>query len=628
MAEKQTERAETATVPPRPDMGAASQTPPKTLRIATTLRLGERVLVGCEDGMLVAEYVLFDAGEVVLHATDPVTVREAGYITTAQDALERLAFAGVTPQLARDAARAMGPEVVRSFARGSAAIALADRLGPGELFDGAFFRPTTQHYEGAWLDLRAVSVASGVVGAALALQALYLASALEEVSGETPVHLSTAAFTRSIRPGERTYRVVALDMVRAMPDALGRVQPERTRSPLGAERDRLLREALLARVRERATNDASPELRAHLDALAGALAVDSPPPGPLADPALWAIERQLASGDARGISDRLNAIEAARGPSPAVRYLRARAALIAGEVSPRQVAQLLSEVVDEQSNFHEAELVAARAWLAAGEEAHARYFARRVAEDPAARDSVRIGALDILDATTTTKLSQAPPPVSAAPALGARMPSPRPSPPEPSFVEAPPGASLPPVVTVPPQDPAPPAVRPSAGPPSLPYDPEIVEALTLPSGATDYDLPIAQRPTTPLQARVAMTRQARSLARDYRLWYGTTLRCNVMAIDAMQRHLTQRFAGAVLTDTKIAAELQRHGALLSEIMARALAAEWVDLAPTEPGYWAMLVPPATRCWPVGRVYRYVAMGHREKDLVSFYLDLEARARPA
>jgi hypothetical protein len=160
------------------------------------------------------------------------------------------------------------------------------------------------------------------------------------------------------------------------------------------------------------------------------------------------------------------------------------------------------------------------------------------------------------------------------------------------------------------------------------YDPELVESLALPLDATEEVLAIGDWPTTRIQVRVAMTRLARSLARDYRLWYGTTLRCNVLAVDAMQRHLAQRYAGAVLADPKVESELQRHGALLSEILARALGADWVDIAPTEPGYWAMRVPPSTRCWPIGRVYRFVALGHRERDLVSYYLDLEARSRVA
>jgi hypothetical protein len=42
----------------------------------------------------------------------------------------------------------------------------------------------------------------------------------------------------------------------------------------------------------------------------------------------------------------------------------------------------------------------------------------------------------------------------------------------------------------------------------------------------------------------------------------------------------------------------------------------------------MIVPPSTRTWPIGRVYRFVALGNSERDLVSYYLDLEARAREA
>ena len=64
----------------------------------------------------------------------------------------------------------------------------------------------------------------------------------------------------------------------------------------------------------------------------------------------------------------------------------------------------------------------------------------------------------------------------------------------------------------------------------------------------------------------------------------------------------------------------------SDELATALGAEWVDIGPTEPGYWAMLVPSSTRAWPIGRVYRFVALGHRARDLVSYYLELEARAR--
>jgi hypothetical protein len=158
------------------------------------------------------------------------------------------------------------------------------------------------------------------------------------------------------------------------------------------------------------------------------------------------------------------------------------------------------------------------------------------------------------------------------------------------------------------------------------YEPELVESLALPFGTTEASLGLDVLPTTPLEARIALTRLAREVARDYRLAYGKTLRCNVLAVDAMQQHLAHRFQGAQISDPGVAWELRRHGALLSEIVSRALGGAWVDVGPSEPGYWAMLVPPSTRTWPIGRVYRFVALGHRERDLVSYYLDLEGRAK--
>lgn len=106
------------------------------LRVLTSLRLGERVLVRSDDGLLAAEYALFDGTDIVLRASDPVSVREAGYMTTAHEALGRLARVGITPGLASEAARAMAPEVAVSFARGSTARNIVPRLTAYELFEG------------------------------------------------------------------------------------------------------------------------------------------------------------------------------------------------------------------------------------------------------------------------------------------------------------------------------------------------------------------------------------------------------------------------------------------------------------------------------------------------------------
>jgi hypothetical protein len=639
--------------------------PSTILRASTSLRLGERVVVRCVDGALGAEYALFDPGEIVLRASDPVTVREMGYITTARQALLRLARLGVTPDLATEAARALSANVVASYARGQVVRALAGRLGPQEIFDGTIYRAGTQSYEGSWLHLPPLSATLGRE-AAWALQALHLAAVLNEVTANTPLQLATANLTRTSRSGERTFRRVTFESARDLPARLREVGPHVPGPDLEPQGEEALRETLLARVRERISTDTPPPLRAHLEALEGALAAGGLPPSRMSHPELRAIEQQLATGDARGIPERIEELERMHGRTPALRYLRARAAFVRGDEPPAKIAQALSAITEEEPNFHEAQLVAARAWLAAGEDAHARFFARRLADDASAGESARLVALEILEETARTNRSNAPPPVKEKGRKSDPVAPPGALAPVRAVRGAPKGASLPPTAsTIPPppaagwpesppaEVPPPPRVpsgggaaagrkRPSGKPsraaqpplntdapknvPPPRYDAELVETLALPLGASEDALGMGQAPTTPDQARVAMTRLARTLGRDYRLWYGSTLRCNVIAVDLMQRHLSQRYAGASLADAKTTSELLRHGALLSEIIARALGGAWVDVAPTECGYWAMVIPPATRCFPIGRVYRFVALGHRERDLVAYYLDLEKRAR--
>jgi hypothetical protein len=155
---------------------------------------------------------------------------------------------------------------------------------------------------------------------------------------------------------------------------------------------------------------------------------------------------------------------------------------------------------------------------------------------------------------------------------------------------------------------------------------EIVESMSLPSGLTEDMLPTGKRPRTPNETRIAMTRIARELARDYRVTYGTTLKTDVMSIETFQRHLRRRWAPTQTRDPAMSLELQRHGALLSEIIARRLGARWVDVGPSEIGYWAMMVPPSTHIWPIGRVFRFFALGQKDRDLVAYFQELEARTK--
>ena len=256
------------------------------------------------------------------------------------------------------------------------------------------------------------------------------------------------------------------------------------------------------------------------------------------------LDRRLSAGDTRGVEEDLDRLERGRGASAGTRYLRARAALLRGNRPPAAVAQTLSQLVDEDGRFHEASLQAARAWLAAGETGRARYYARRIVEDSTATDNERLVGLEILEATSATSESHAPPAVHAV-------------------IEGPSETQMPAA----PRDAAraraalsharhrPPAAGRSAardrraaarrrggpgrGAGAVRYNGEIVESLALPLGASESLLGLNELPTTGAQARVAMTRLARDLARDYRLWYAKTLRCNVMAVEAMQQHLAQ-----------------------------------------------------------------------------------------
>jgi hypothetical protein len=95
----------------------------------------------------------------------------------------------------------------------------------------------------------------------------------------------------------------------------------------------------------------------------------------------------------------------------------------------------------------------------------------------------------------------------------------------------------------------------------------------------------------------------------------------------MQRVLLERYADRAVTTPEAAEDVRRHGAFLSEILARTFGAYWVDIGPDDIGYWAMIVPPSTRVWPFGRVLRLIAMQHNERDLVAYFLELQGRASP-
>jgi len=153
---------------------------------------------------------------------------------------------------------------------------------------------------------------------------------------------------------------------------------------------------------------------------------------------------------------------------------------------------------------------------------------------------------------------------------------------------------------------------------------EAATALTLPDGLAGVPEPIETLPRTVLDARVQFTFLSRELGRQYDEQLGIDLRADISGVEAMQRVLLERYSSRTVASPEAAADVRRHGAFLSEILARSFGAFWVDIGPSDVGYWAMVVPPGTRVWPFGRILRFIAMQHNERDLVSYFLELQTR----
>ncbi len=605
----------------------------------SSLLVGERVVSRCEDGLLEAEYVLFDRSEVMLAASTGPGVREEGYLTTAGFARARLYEALVTADLAYEAFAAMRGRHMRPLARSGAVADIIDQLGPYEAFEGGAYLAERGRYQGVWLDLDALAGACPLREAPVLFQALHLLLVLEEVSEDVPVRMLTPAPSAAGRTGERTWRKVDLDAAQRLPWLLREMQaPTRTRGSLRDDAE--VREEILRSLQARSTATATPQPRLHTLATAIARTGWTPPaglPGPPVE-AAPVTKRYSSSKPPRPSPppprpasrppprSPLPPAPAGEDPSPRFDQLRKQTEALRGDDRLRGVAQSLSALVERSAFSPDLAMLASRAWLAAGEQGYARYFAKRIVEDPSISDDLRIAALEILDSTPKTFETSRPPPpetIQPAPVIVLSAGADRP---------APPGASLPPMAPAGVlHDPA--AIPRLAPPPDLapPVAPraEIVESLALPPGLSEDMLAAGVIPRDPRQARVAMTRLARQLGRDYRLAYGTALKTDVAAIDAMQRHIRRRFADGPLDEARarqMQIELTRHGALMSEILARQLGAEWIDLSPEEPGRWVMQVPPGVTVWPIGRVYRFYGQGHREGDLLAFFAELENGAR--
>jgi hypothetical protein len=665
------------------------------------LSFADRVVLVSEDGPPEAEYALFDPTEIELRATSPGAIREIGYETTAREALERLANAGLTPTLAAEAASAM-TDLVSVYARGDVVRRAAEVLGAAELFESRTFR--ARAYEGVWLDVSNLAADLSLPGAAVGLQLIGLVAALTELEDDVRIKLRTAPYTETRRPGERTFRRVDVSAALQMPERLRGLAP-RTR-PVGQERRTgPTRVELLDAIRARSTG-VRQEARARLSSLeratTGSGERQAPTQGPLSDPLMWNIESRLSEGSYDDALQKIGDVEKQRGTSPSTAYLRSRASLMMGSEPPQVVAERVSMLV-AKAPFAELELLAAQAWAAAGNMGRALPYARVLTMDPTADAVVRGHARTIVDAAAKgVRLLPvtAPPPsgpcasMSGSPgAVGAsgpapimrsasapptpregqqhvRQPSqqpmsraetplpmvidpansvrPRQTQPRPTLEKPQPISTKPP----PPMTPAParrrtpafaarvtpaaqsqPAVRgtwPRAmmkggSLPALELEvqleatSEVVEELSTPY--------VTGLPQASADARMQFTEMSKLLGRHYREERGITLRTDADSIEIVQAFLHKSHTAGI-RNTAAIIDVRRHGAFISEVLARRLGAQWTDVSPTDLGHWMMEVPGIAKVRPFGRVLRFLSQLGSERDLVSFYLELWGLAQGA
>jgi len=907
-----------------------------------------------------AEYALFEIADIELRASEPGRVREHGYQTTAGRARARLAQIGVTTALARECAIAMHPALSTAYARGTSVRRVSRYLGPIELFQSDVYDGAAQTYGGLFLDLPTLATDLGLKWSGTAMQALYLAMILETEPAETTVLLSTEAWTRGRKPGERTHKRPNLGAVRVLASSLGELA---AKGPRPEVREQLARADVIAFLRARADSAPDDDARALYSSLERSVSErEMPDRGPLADPELWGIETRIDNGQLEGLLEAVESAEQTRGRTPGTTYLRARVSLTLRLEPPKLIAERVSALALSMTSFQELCLLAAEAWLDAGDPRRAMPYARDLVDAPSVDEGLllraqrifarAVGAAPGKTVTHADSLPASPmppsqpparlssiPPVSAPdpnlprswppeknrvptargagelqrpsthPGLGDALPPAEPPrrvtrdrislPPlelEPPPLPVPPPTAAPPPPPLPPASPPPPSRRPlppplsppsagpkparaSAGPrqsgglppdrgqsdglppdrgqsrsrrppertsvvPSAPppleldltpppprspppppprrspppqepsaftgppaaeeartsrrapvrrmsgvmietrarpsFDPraepesdedvrsarppagstsprggpiqgrpvsqgparrttgdalprppalpreeyvgpkpsrppresrppaasrppgqsrppgrvssdaherptpmrppsiapggragsrppapqgraaealhgaslppfrlenpppllptaplfpksggasdELLEHLSLPPGLGQEPRLLDALPKSVLEARVAFTLMTRELGLDYRLKRGIELRADVSGIEAMQAVLLESFPDHTIRTPDDAYEIRRHGAVLGEILARRLDAEWVDISPNELGYWAMIVPPDTRVWPFGRIARFVELGHKERDLVSYFFELTGRAR--
>jgi hypothetical protein len=321
-----------------------------------------------------AEYAMFEIGEIELRASEPGRVREHGYQTTAEHARVRLGHLGITADLAREFAQAMQPVLSDAYARGGAVRRVARYLGAAELLQSDAYDGSVHAYRGVFLDLATLAGDLDIEHTGATLHALFLASILETEAAETTILLSTDACTKGAKPGARTYRRPAFADTHRLLNAIGGLSHH---NPKPKIHEALPRADVIAFLRTRADVAPDEDARALYKSLESSVSLrDMPDRGPLAFPDLWAIETRIENGELDGTIEAIDEAERRHGRTPGTTYLRARVSLALRLEQPKLIAERVSAFALSMTSFQELALLAAEAWLDAGDPRRAMPYAR------------------------------------------------------------------------------------------------------------------------------------------------------------------------------------------------------------------------------------------------------------
>lgn len=368
-----------------------------------TLTIGGALIVR-SDGAPDAEYALFDASDIELRAISPGNIREHSYKTTAERARDRLAIMGYTSEAAQACAETMQPKLAPAYARGHAAERLTVKLSSREVLEGSTYSAETKEYTSIYIDLAGLASDLGLPHAVTSLQIAHLANLLSGLPPETEVELVTRDLMANKPQGQRSHKRVHVD---APADLLAKLR-ELAQMP-AVSRAVPLSEAELAEIlRARAASLPNEADRARFLELAESAQTAKPPEkGPLADPALWAIETKLNQKMTDGVQEQLDTFERAKGRVPGTTYLRARLALALGTEPPQRIAEKVSALALSMTSFGHLELLAAEAWMAAGDYRRALPYARDLMEAGKLDDETRGRARAIVAAAKRLSLQVA-----------------------------------------------------------------------------------------------------------------------------------------------------------------------------------------------------------------------------